>query len=229
MRVCRSNAIPGQIGFFDRVAPICHWKYNIDGHVTTQTQGTLYCGKCKHFLGFTGMYSWRLTPEQAEDESETVWCSNIGHRGYCPECGSYCGGAGVVNRGIDRYCEHNSAGIHYMPFSESDLLALEKAAAERKPFEIKAKKKTKRGSFTFSIEIASFRTLDNADGEEDYSYYERLWEDESLLVHCDVNGYDKYHNPCGSGRGEKLKDLIKDGARRFAAKAFNVVMQREGE
>ena len=222
----KHHVLAGQIGFFDRVAPRCRWQYNIDENVTTQTQGTLYCGKCNHFLGFTGTYSWRLTPEQAEDESKDVWCANIGHKGYCPECNSYCGGRGAVNLGIERYWEHNRAGINSMPFSDDDLSALDKAAAERTPFEIVAKKKTKQGIFKFSIEIASFRHED-CGPDEDYSYYENLWEDESLLVHIDIMGYDQNKNPSGQGRGEKLKKLIKEGARRFAAKEFNVVMQGE--
>lgn len=217
------KALQGQISFFDRVTPRCRWRYNIDENVTTQTQGALYCGKCNHFLGFTGMYSWRLTPEEAEEESKTVWCANIGHGGYCYECGSYCGGAGVRNLGIDGYWEHNRAGISRMPFTDADLEALDKAASERRPFAIKAKKKTKQGTFTFELEISSFRHTDDRD--EDVEYYTKLWEDESLIVHCDVSGYDRCHNPAGHGRGAKLKDLIKDGARRFAAKEFNVVMQ----
>lgn len=219
--------VAGQIGFFDRIAPRCKWHYNIDENVTTQTQGTLYCGKCNHFLGFTGMYSWRLTPEQAEDEAKEVWCANIGHKGYCPECYSYCGGTGVVNLGINNYWEHNRAGINNMPFSDEDLAALDKAAAERTPIEIVAKKKTKQGTFKFSLEIASFRGKDYEGRAVDYSYYEKLWEDESLLVHVDISGYDRYKNPAGHGRGAKLKDLVNEGARKFAAREFNVVMQGE--
>lgn len=225
MKRCRSNQdIQGQISFFDRVAPRCKWHYNIDENVTTQTQGTLYCGKCNHFLGFTGMFSWRLSPEQAEDEAKEVWCANIGHAGYCPECNSYCGGKGVIDLGIHNYWEHNRAGIEHMPFSKKDLDALDNAALSRTPFAIEAKKKTKCGTFIFSIEIASFRGKEH-EASEDYSYYEQLWEDESLLVHVDITGYDRYKNPAGHGRGVKLKELVEQGALKFAAKEFNVVMQ----
>ncbi len=220
MSGCQVN---GQISFFERIPPLCKWEYNIDEDVTTQTQGRLICGRCKHFLGFTGMYSWRLTPEQAEDEAKEVWCANIGHGGYCPECGAYVGGAGVINQGIKNYHNHNSAGIHNMPFSDEELNALDEAAKKRALFKIKRKVKAPNNKvFTFEIEIGSFRSEDY-DIEEDYSYFENLWEDPCLIVYVDISSAS-----WGHGFGEKFGKLCDLGAKRFVARALNVVMQQKG-
>ena len=93
--------IQNQIGLLDRIAPICFWEHNPDPERTFQTQGTLYCGRCGHFAGFTGGFSWRLTEEEAAAESTEVWCANIGDgSGVCYECGAVMRGKGVINMGF---------------------------------------------------------------------------------------------------------------------------------
>lgn len=90
-----------QISLLERVPPLCYWEHNPDPKRTFQTQGTLYCGRCGHFAGFTGGFSWRLTEAEAEAESREVWCAIIGDgRGNCYRCGAVMRGKGAVNMGF---------------------------------------------------------------------------------------------------------------------------------
>lgn len=109
---------------------------------------------------------------------------------------------------------YHDSGITYMPFSDKQLEELDEAAKSRQLIKISSKVRAEdKKAYTFAVEIGSFREKD----DEDYSYYEELWEDSSLLVYIDVEGDSWSH-----GGAEKISDLINLGARAFIAKVFNV-------
>jgi hypothetical protein len=92
---------------------------------------------------------------------------------------------------------------------------LDRAARERREYEIKAQAKgDDKVTYKFCIDIGKH------SGEE---YYVKLWDDAELLVHVDVNytepGGKSYMG--GRGYGAKLSELLKQGAEKFICKAFD--------
>lgn len=100
------------------------------------------------------------------------------------------------------------------PFTRDQMRELDRAAKERRVCEIKAQAKgDDKVTYKFQIDIGKH------SGEE---YYVKLWDDAELLVHVDAN----YTEPGGKsfigghGHGEKLSDLLKQGAEKFICEIF---------
>lgn len=100
------------------------------------------------------------------------------------------------------------------PFTRDQMRELDRAAKERRVCEIKAQAKGEdKVTYKFCIDI------DKHSGEE---YYAKLWEDAELLVRVNAN----YTEPGGKsfmggyGHGEKISNLLKQGAEKFICTLF---------
>ena len=100
------------------------------------------------------------------------------------------------------------------PFTRDQMRELDRAAKERRECEIRAQAKgDDKVTYRFRIDIGKH------SGED---YFVKLWEDAELLVHVDA----EYTHPGeksflgGYGRGEKISDLLNQGAERFICTAF---------
>lgn len=100
------------------------------------------------------------------------------------------------------------------PFTREQMREFDLAAKERRVCEIKAQAKGEdKVTYKFRVDIGKH------SGEE---YFVKLWEDAELLVHVDAD----YTEPSGKsfiggyGHGEKLSDLLKQGAEKFICTLF---------
>ena len=222
----RRHKDEGQITVFDifeqlekRVPPTVVWHYLPSGG----TIGYCYCGKCGKFAGCSGHYSWRLTPEEAEEESKEVWCAIFGNGNGVCFCGANIKGKGAVNKGFkNRYWWHEY--IDTVPFTKEELNELDRACEERYPVSF-AKKVKKKGS-TLTVTAAVERlSQDEAISDSDIEYYTNLWGETELFVTIDVDlrGHDKSQ---GHGSGYKISEMLDDGANDFIAKKLGLEIQK---
>ena len=100
------------------------------------------------------------------------------------------------------------------PFTRDQMRELDLAAKERRVCEIKAQAKGEdKVTYKFRVDIGKH------SGED---YFVKLWEDAELLVHVDA----EYTEPGGKsilgghGHGEKISNLLKQGAEKFICTLF---------
>lgn len=201
-----------------RIPPSVVWYYLPNGG----TSGSIYCGKCKHFLGCPSFHSWRLTPDEAEVESTQVWCAQLGDgAGHCPKCGANVYGTGALYGGIkNHYWWHKFT--NNVPFTKTQLNELEKACRELYPMSITNTIKKRGSSCTFEVEVMRWDCFD-LEGD-DIEYYTNLWGDSGFYISVDVTMKGEDHS--GHGCGYKITELD-DDADYFLAKILGLKMAGE--
>lgn len=213
----------GQITVFDileqlekRVPPTVVWHYLPSGG----TIGYCYCGKCGKFAGCSGHYSWRLTPEEAEEESKEVWCAIFGSANGVCFCGANMKGKGAVNKGFkNRYWWHEY--INTVPFTKEQLDEIDKACSERYPATISKKIKKNGSTFTVEVSVERLGRDEAITSTADIEYYTNLWGETELFttVDIDIRGNNKSK---GHGSGYRLSELADEGANCFIAKRLGL-------
>ena len=213
----------GQITVFDileqlekRVPPTVVWHYLPNGG----TLGYCYCANCGRWVGCSGHYSCRLTPEEAEEESKEVWCAIFGSGNGVCFCGANMKGKGAVNKGFkNRYWWHEY--INTVPFTKEQLDEIDKACSERYPATISKKIKKNGSTFTVGVSVERLDLDEPITSAEDIEYYTNLWGEAELFVTIDVDlrGHNKIQ---GHGSGYKLSELLDAKSNDFIAEKLGL-------